>query len=125
VTLKALKRGQVWNVDFDPAAGHEQQGVRPAVVMSSDLMDTAAIGLAFVIPGTKTARTDTSGRPLPNHLLVAPNALNGLSYPTYFMGEQLRSVSIERFLNRLGALTNEQLYELEDITIMLLDLGPK
>lgn len=119
------KRGELWIVDFDPATGHEQKGARPAVVMSSNMIDISAIGLAFVIPGTKRARTDASGNVLPNHLLVKPSALNQLDMPTYFMVEQLRSVSIERFGKRLGALTAEELYELEDIAIMLLDLGPK
>lgn len=123
--LKPIRRGDVWSVDFDPATGHEQKGKRPAVVMSSDQMDIPLIGLAHVIPGTTICRTDAAGRPLPNHFRVDPTPQNGLTASTYFMVEQLRSVSTERFNKRLGVLTPEQLYELEDITIMLLDLGPK
>jgi mRNA-degrading endonuclease toxin of MazEF toxin-antitoxin module len=123
--LRPIRRGDLWIVGFDPATGHEQKVERPAVVMSSNQMDTVAIGLAFVIPGARTCRTDAAGRPLPNHFRVDPAPQNGLDATTYFMGEQLRSVSIERFVNRIGLLTAEQLYELEDITILLLDLGPK
>lgn len=125
MVLKTMKRGDIWVVDFDPATGHEQKGHRPAAVMSSDRIDIVSLGLAFVVPGTKTARTDSAGRPLPNHLCVNPTSQNGLIYPTFFMGEQLRSVSVERFIKRMGALTQDELYELEDIEIMLLGLGPK
>ena len=123
--FKAISRGDVWIVDFDPATGHEQQGARPAVVMSSSLMNTALIGLAIVIPGTTRARRDAAGQPLPNHFVVEPSKGNGLHNPTFFMGEQIRSVSVERFINRIGALTPDELFQLEDITILLLDLGPK
>ena len=123
--FKPIRRGDLWIVSFDPATVPEQKGIRPAVVMSSDQMDANAIGLAFVIPGTRTQRTDASGRPVPNHLRVDPIAQNGLGSTTYFMVEQLRSVAIQRFEKKIGQLAPAQLYELEDITIMLLDLGPK
>ena len=123
--MVALKRGEIWIVDFDPTAGREQNGRRPAVVMSSDFLDTNLVGLAYVIPGTTSERVDKHGRPIPNHLGVQPTKSNGLRQVTFFMGEQLRSVSIERFVNKLGELTDKDLFELEEILILLLDLGPK
>ena len=44
----------VW-VDFDPAAGHEQQGQRPALVISEQAFNKA-IGLALVTPITSRVR---------------------------------------------------------------------
>lgn len=122
---KGIFRGDIWIVDFDPTEGHEQQGKRPAVVLSSNMMNTEVIELAFVMPGSKKARFDASGRPLPNHVRVEPNAENGLSFVTFFMAEQLRSASTKRFQAQIGKLTAGQIYELEEIAILLLDLGQK
>ncbi|MFA7335680.1 MAG: type II toxin-antitoxin system PemK/MazF family toxin [Candidatus Obscuribacterales bacterium] len=121
----SIRRGDIWIIDFDPTTGREQRGSRPSVVLSSDLIDSSALGLTFVVPGTRTARYDASGRPVPNHIRVEPLPSNGLSATTFFMTEQLRSVSIERLVKRIGVLTDKQLFDLEEIAILLLDLGPK
>ncbi len=125
MAARKIKRGEIWIVEFDPTGGREQQGSRPAIVFSSDLMDVETIGLAFVIPGTKTDRSKVTGKPLPNHFAIQPSQANGLKHRTFFMVEQLRSVSLERFAKKLGVLTSAEMFELEDITILLLELGPK
>ena len=122
---KGFRRGDIWIVNFDPTSGHEQRGQRPAVIVSSDMMNTEVIELAFVMPGTTKARLDSSGRPVPNHVRVDPGPDNNLTAVTFFMAEQLRSVSTGRFTSRIGKLSEGQLFELEEIVIMLLDLGPK
>lgn len=121
-----IQRGDIWLVDFSPIEGHEQEGRRPSVVMSSDAMSTEVIELAFVIPGTTKPRRDARGNTVPNHLQIDPTASNGLNSTTYFMAEQLKCASTNRFgERRVGSLSNKEMFELEDILIMLLDLGPK
>lgn len=120
-----VRRGDILIVDFNPIRGHEQNGFRPAAVLSSDRMNSGPLGLVMVVPGTTSARRNSSGIIVPNHLEVAPTPINGLNFTTYFMGEQLRSVSVERLGKKLGNLTAEELYRLGDIEIMLLDLCPE
>lgn len=126
-----LKRGEIWLVNFapldkTPPKGHEQDGTRPAVVVSSTFVDTSKLDQAVVVPGTKKGRINQSGKLVPNHLQVAPSPENGLDLTTYFMSEQIRSVAVSpRFKHKIGVLSEADLYELEDILIMLLDLGPK
>lgn len=112
-------------VDFNPHRGREQSGFRPAAVLSSDRLNRGPLGLVMVVPGTTSARRNSAGIIVPNHLEVPPTAVNGLDLTTYFMGEQLRSVSVDRLGKRLGNLTADELYQLGDIEIMLLDLGPE
>jgi mRNA interferase MazF len=119
VLAKTINRGDIWLVNFDPTAGREQKGTRPAVVVSSNEMDSSIIELAFVMPGT------TRNRSLPNHITVHPSAVNKLKETTYFMAEQLRSVSIDRFEQQLGILSDKELFDIEEVLILLLDLGPK
>jgi len=40
------KRGDIIRLDFDPSAGHEQQGTRPALVLSPEAFNRFGIALA-------------------------------------------------------------------------------
>lgn len=45
------KRGDIIRLDFDPSAGHEQQGTRPALVLSPEAFNR--FGMALVCPVTR------------------------------------------------------------------------
>lgn len=47
------KQGDLIAIRFDPQAGHEQKGRRPALVISKDLFNSST-GLAIVCPITNT-----------------------------------------------------------------------
>ena len=51
----APRRGDAIIIDFDPQSGHEQAGVRPALVLSPSAYN-AAIGLAIVCPITNQVK---------------------------------------------------------------------
>jgi mRNA interferase MazF len=75
------KRGDFVVVSFDPQSGHEQQGRRPALVVSSTLFNRHT-GLAMLCPVTNTRRD------FPFHVAVpASSKLTG-----YVMVEQIKSV---------------------------------
>ena len=57
------KQGDIITLDFDPQAGHEQQGRRPALVVSNDSFHKRT-NLAMVCPITNS----TSGFPM--HILL-------------------------------------------------------
>lgn len=44
-------RGDIIRLDFDPSAGHEQQGTRPALVLSPEAFNR--FGLALACPVTR------------------------------------------------------------------------
>ena len=45
------RRGDIILLDFDPSAGHEQQGTRPALVLSPDAFNR--FGMALACPITR------------------------------------------------------------------------
>ena len=45
------KRGDIIILDFDPSAGHERQGTRPALVLSPEAFN--AFGIALACPVTR------------------------------------------------------------------------
>ena len=48
-----VKQGNIILVDFDPQAGHEQKGIRPALVISNDLFNRYS-EMAILCPITNT-----------------------------------------------------------------------
>ena len=50
------KQGDIVMMDFDPTKGYEQQGRRPAVVVSNASYNKFARGVAIVCPITNTDR---------------------------------------------------------------------
>jgi len=45
------RRGDIIRLDFDPSAGHEQQGTRPALVLSPEAFNR--FGMALACPVTR------------------------------------------------------------------------
>ncbi|MBA8823157.1 mRNA interferase MazF [Saccharopolyspora lacisalsi] len=76
---------QVWWADFNPQVGHEQAGLRPAVIISTAFECALPNGLAIVVPGTTTDRG-----------LPYQPRLNSLSRPTFAMCDHVKSISRER-----------------------------
>ena len=51
-----MQRGEIWLVSLDPTAGHEQQGIRPVVIVSparfNEVTGTPVTGMPVVLPIT-------------------------------------------------------------------------
>ena len=75
------QKGDFITLSFDPQAGHEQKGRRPALVVSNDLFNKHT-GLAIVCPVTNTDRN------FPFHLAVP----SGSSLTGFVMVEQVKSI---------------------------------
>jgi mRNA interferase MazF len=97
------KRGEVWNVRFDPAVGAEIQKVRPAVVIG--INSVGRLPLKIVVPITDWKP------PFANfawfvYLPATPD--NGLTKDSGADAFQVKSISEVRFLDKLGELTPGQ-----------------
>jgi mRNA interferase MazF len=89
------KRGEFWLVDLNPVRGHEQGERRPCLIVSANGLNESPLGLAMIIPLTKT------GRGFPSHVKIAANQ-SGLNFDSFAMCEQIRSVSAERLEKPIG-----------------------
>jgi mRNA interferase MazF len=99
-TVPTPKRGEVWLVDFDPATGAEIRKVRPAVVVNLDA--TGRLPLRIVVPLTDwkphyaTYSWFTS---------ISASTVNGLSKDSGADAFQVKSISQNRFIQRLGVVS--------------------
>ena len=105
-------RGEIWDVRFDPSEGDEIRKVRPAVVMTAH--SAGRMQLHIVVPITGW-QPQFSRYFWMVHLL--PIAENGLSKESAADAFQVKSLSVSRFQNRLGKLTD---VETEEITAAIM-----
>ncbi len=101
------KRGEVWTVDFDPTKGAEIKKCRPAIVISSDAVGKLPLKLVAPVTNWNPAFEADLW-----HVRLEPTDTNGLSKTSAADALQVRSVSLDRFISRLGRVTSQ---ELEDI----------
>ena len=108
-------RGDVWTVNFDPVMGHEQGGMRPALVVSVNVMNRSPAGLVFVAPITGTDRGIIA------HVRISPQEA-GLTKASVILTDQVRSISIQRLGRKLGKVTASTMTEVEQRLAFLLGL---
>lgn len=109
------RRGDIWLVDFGEPVGREQAGRRPALVVSSDLLNEGPAGVVVVVPITTTRRG------LPSHVEIEPGE-SGLSDVSYAKCEDVKSISDRRMLTRLGTAQPDIVVRVGRVLAYLLDL---
>jgi mRNA interferase MazF len=95
------RRGDIWLVDFGEPTGREQGGRRPGVIVSADRLNDGPAGIAIVVPCTTTMRD------LPSHIEIQSET-SGLDEVSYAKCEDVKSVSEQRLVARLGAVDTEK-----------------
>jgi mRNA interferase MazF len=110
------RRGEIWLVDFEPAIGAEIRKVRPAVVLSQDLLRHLA--LRVVVPITHW-KPHHAGRfwfvPIP------ASPANGLRKDSGADAFQVKSVSENRFTRYLGVVSDQELDAIADAVANVVD----
>jgi mRNA interferase MazF len=115
--MRVVQRGQVWLADFDPSRGREQRGVRPALVVSSDLFNRGRSGLVIAAPFTTTRRPGIT-----LHIEVRPPD-GGLREISFVMCEQMRAISVDRLAQQpFGKVSGAVLREVDDRIRLLFDI---
>ncbi|HBK69848.1 MAG TPA: PemK family transcriptional regulator [Firmicutes bacterium] len=109
-----IKRGEIYMVDFNPARGSEQAGLRPGLVIQND------IGNRFS-PTTIIASITTADRtyPFTVHLKAKEG---GLSRDSIVNLSQILTVDKERLKNKLGSLSAKRMKEVDQALLVSLGL---
>ena len=101
------RRGEVWQVDFDPSVGAEMRKLRTAVVISVDAVGRLPLRIVVPITGWRQEYSD-----YPWFVHLPPTAANGLTKESGADAFQVKSVSEGRFKKRLGSLPDDLLDEI-------------
>ena len=92
-------RGEVWRVEFDPVKGDEIRKSRPAIVISSDAF--SPLKTKLVVPLTSWQDRFAISQWM---VKIVADTSNGLDHDSAADALQLRCVSYERFVTKLGAV---------------------
>ncbi|HEY4018719.1 MAG TPA: type II toxin-antitoxin system PemK/MazF family toxin [Pseudonocardiaceae bacterium] len=104
----------MWLVDFGVPVGHEQGGVRPAVVVGSTTHCRFPIDMALVVPLT------TRDRGLAHHVRI-DSPESGLKRPSWARTEEITAMSTLRF-SRPTPLGTASATEVAELTEWLRDM---
>jgi len=113
------RRGEIWDVNWSPGRGAEQQGTRPALIIQNDRGN-----LSPSYPLTIVASMSRTDRELPLHVRIAPSDENGLTDYTDVKCEQLMTIEKSRLLRRRGSINSEELRRVDMALKLSLNLPP-
>lgn len=101
-----MKQCEIWLADLNPVRGSEQKGFRPVIILSGNLLNS-------MMPVVITCPLTTKIKNYKGNVVVTPSETNGLSEQSEAVIFQIRSVSKERLVKKIGKITQEQLQELK------------
>jgi mRNA interferase MazF len=110
-----MRHSEVWLVDFSPKIGQEIDKRRPAVIVNHD--SVGALQLKVVVPITDAIRSIREW-----HVPLSPTKDNGLSKSSIADCFQVKSISKDRFVKRLGILSSLEMDEVKLGLIKVLNL---
>jgi mRNA-degrading endonuclease toxin of MazEF toxin-antitoxin module len=114
--VPAVRRGDVFRVNFGRRKGREQEGLRPAIVVQADLY--CSLSTIWVLPISTKARPEID--------FHVPVTIQGKR--TYALIEQLTTVDRKRRLrpeNYLGQLTAEEMARIDEMMRIFGGLDPQ
>ncbi len=101
------QRGEIWLVNFDPTIGAEIKKLRPAIVVNTPAVGRLPLRIVVPITDWKPHYAEFSW-----FVQLDPNAENGLSKESGADSFQVKSISVERFIQRLGSVPEEYVAEI-------------
>ena len=112
-----MQPGDIYWVEIPAANGHEQAGLRPAIILQSAAV-TPKLSTVQIVPLTSQVKAQK----FPATLLIAPDSTNNLSARSVALVFQLRAIDRRRLKTRLGTLKRGQLAQIKQRVKMLFDL---
>ncbi|MDD4146085.1 MAG: type II toxin-antitoxin system PemK/MazF family toxin [Clostridia bacterium] len=106
-----VNRGEIWLVNLNPVIGHEQAGTRPILIISENMFNHSLAKMVIVIPIT------SKNKGIPTHVELKTNFLPRKSY---LKTEDVRSISTQRLIKKLGDVENTVISLVEERLKLLL-----
>lgn len=102
-----VKKGDLFFADLSPVVGSEQGGIRPVLVVQNDVGNKYS---PTIIVAAVTSQTGKAK--LPTHVQLSATQ-GGLSKDSVVLLEQLRTIDKQRLKERIGALNENQIPDVE------------
>ncbi len=102
-----MKQNEVWLLNLDPTIGAEIKKTRPAIIVSDNSL--GKLPLKIIVPITDWKERYEIA---PWMIKIEPNSKNGLTKESSADCFQIRSVSQDRFVKRLGVISDSIMEEM-------------
>ena len=112
---RAIKRGDLVYLNFDPIVGSEQGGPRPAVVIQNDIGNKHAPTVIIAPITSKTKKNN-----LPTHVKLTSEQLERNSM---VLLEQIKTIDKSRIESYIGTLNFEEMKKIEKALRISLGMG--
>jgi len=112
-----MLRGEIWLINLDPTVGAEIKKTRPAVIVSDDAI--GILPLKVIVPITDWKDNYSVALWM---VKLVPNAENNLTKPSAADAFQVRSVSQERFIKRLGKISDATMQAVTEALAVVLSI---
>jgi len=112
-----IQRGQIYQVDWNPARGSEQAGVRPGLVIQDDIANAVS-----GYPVTIVCAVSSKLKGYPSMVRVGPSQENGLSEVSEINSAQIITVQKDRLGLLLGRLSRADMALVEEKLAYMLSL---
>jgi mRNA interferase MazF len=103
-----MKQSEIWLIDLDPTKGAEIQKKRPAIIVNDDRL--GKLPLKVIVPITDWKDHYEIA---PWMVKIGPAKANGLSKTSAADCFQIRSLSQERLIKKLGHIDSDVLDEIK------------
>lgn len=103
-----MKQNDIWLINLDPTVGAEIKKTRPAIVVSDNTL--GKLPLKIIVPITDWKEKFEL---VPWMIYIKPDKMNGLTKESTADCFQVRSISEERFVKKLGVISDTVLEEIK------------
>ena len=112
-----MNQGEIWLVDLEPTIGAEMNKTRPALIMNNNKLGKLPLKVIVPITGWKEHYSIA-----PWMIKIEPNQINGLRKISSIDCFQIRSVSQERLVEKIGEITSDEIIKVQEGVLKILGI---
>ena len=112
-----MNQGEIWLVDLDPTVGAEMNKTRPALIINDNRI--GKLPLKIIIPITNWKEHYNIA---PWMIKIEPNRENRLVKISSLDCFQIRSVSKERLIEKIGEITPDEINKVQEGIVKVLGI---
>ena len=101
--MARILRGEIRHANLNPTIGHEQAGIRPVLILSTDIFNEKS--------GTVIAAAITSQKPKAGFPLTLAIEGSALPKESWVKISQIRTLSVERIADKIAQTTDDFLIQ--------------
>lgn len=99
-----VKRYDIVQADLSGSIGSEQGGIRPVLIIQNDIGNLHSPTTIIMPLSTKVCKNPNQ----PTHTLIKKSKETGLKMDSIVLGEQMRVISNQRIIKKIGTVTDEE-----------------